>query len=85
MPKVEGETDKYRRSYMGKHNWPDSSTCSFICLACQGKDVVEFRFIIKSSSLMDFWPLGNNNNRSIYIFLWGFLKDDILASVETWD
>jgi len=84
MPKVEGETDKYRRSYMGKHNWPDSSTCSFIGLACQGKDVVEFRFIIKSSSLMDFWPLGNNNNRSIY-FSMRIFKDGILACVETWD
>jgi hypothetical protein len=38
---------------------------------------------------MDFGPLGNNhnnnnnnNNRSI-CFVWGFLKDDILACVET--
>jgi hypothetical protein len=43
-----------------------------------------FRFIIEyNSSLMDFYrPLGNNI-RSIVI--WGFLKDDILACVETWD
>jgi len=26
-------------------------------------------------------PLGNNNRS---IFIWGFLKDDILACVETW-
>jgi hypothetical protein len=47
-------------------------------------DIV-FRFIIEYNSWMDFyWPLGNNNNnRSILI--WGFLKDDILACVETWD
>jgi hypothetical protein len=40
---------------------------------------------IEYSSLRDFYrPLGNNNNnRSILI--WGFLKDDILACVETWN
>jgi hypothetical protein len=43
------------------------------------KDIV-FRFIIEYSSLRDFYrPL---HNRSI--FIWGFLKDDILACVETW-
>ncbi len=31
-----------------------------------GKDIV-FRFIIEYSSLRDFAPLGNNNNRSIFI------------------
>ncbi len=44
-----------------------------------------FRFIIEYSSLRDFYrPLGNNNNnnnRSILIL--GFLKDDILACLET--
>jgi hypothetical protein len=40
------------------------------------------RFIIEYSSLRDFGPLGNNNNnRSIFIV--GFMKDDILACVET--
>jgi hypothetical protein len=53
------------------------------------KDIV-FRFIIEynSSSLRDFyWPiLGNNNNSSIYFYIWGLnLKDDILACVETFD
>ncbi len=53
----------------------------FAALAYQGKDIV-FRFIIEYSSLRDFYrPLGNNNNRSIFIS-W-FLKDDILACVET--
>jgi hypothetical protein len=47
----------------------------------QGKDVV-FRFIIEYSSLRDFYrPQGNNRS----IFIWGFLQDDIFASVETWD
>jgi hypothetical protein len=44
----------------------------------QGNDIV-FIFIIECSSLRDFWPLGNNRS----IFIWGFLKDDILACVET--
>jgi hypothetical protein len=48
--------------------------------AMAGKDIV-FRFIIEYSSFKVFWPLGN---RSISI-IWGFLKDDILACVETWD
>ncbi len=43
-------------------------------------DIV-FRFIIECSSLRDFGPKVNNNNRSI--FTQGFLKDDILACVET--
>jgi hypothetical protein len=35
---------------------------------------------------MDFGPLGNNNNNNRSIFLYErFLKDDILACVETWD
>jgi hypothetical protein len=43
-----------------------------------------FRFIIEYSSLRDFGPqVNNNNNRSI--FIWGFLKVDILACDETWD
>ncbi len=47
-----------------------------------------FTFIIEYSSLRDFYrPLGNNNNNNNRsIFIWGFLKDDILACViETWD
>ncbi len=44
-----------------------------------GKDIV-CRFIIEYSSLRDFGPLGSRS-----IFIWGFLKDDILACVETWD
>ncbi len=48
-------------------------------LAMAGKDIV-FRFIIEYSSFKVFWPLGNRP-----IFIWGFLKDDILACVETWD
>jgi hypothetical protein len=52
----------------------------FVGLAYQGKDIV-FRFIIEYSSLRDFWPLGNNR----FISIWVFLKDDILACVETWD
>jgi hypothetical protein len=49
-----------------------------LALAYQGKDIV-FRFIIEYISLKGFWPLGNNNNRSI--FTWGFMKYDILACV----
>jgi hypothetical protein len=53
-----------------------------IGLAYQGRDIV-FTFIIEYSRLRDFYrPLGNNNRS---IFVWGFLKDDILACVETWD
>jgi hypothetical protein len=45
----------------------------------KAKDIV-FRFIIEYSSLRDFYrPLGNNKS----IFIQGFLKDDILAFVET--
>jgi len=52
--------------------------------AYQGEDIV-FRFILEYSSLRDFYmPLGNNN-RSIFFNTWGFLKDDVLACVETWD
>ncbi len=54
----------------------------YVCIfghAYQDKDIV-FRFIIEYSSLRDFGPLGNNRS----IFIWGFLKDDILACVETW-
>jgi hypothetical protein len=40
-------------------------------LAYKGKDIM-FRF-------NGFWPLGNNRS----IFTPGFLKDDILASIET--
>jgi len=40
-----------------------------------------FRFIIEYSSLKGFWPLGSSRS----IFIWGFLEDDILACVETWD
>jgi hypothetical protein len=42
----------------------------------QGKDIIVFRFIIEYSSLRDFYrPLGNNR----FIFVWGFLKGDILG------
>jgi hypothetical protein len=55
----------------------------FFGLAYLGKDIV-LRFIrIEYSSLRDFYrPLGNNNRS---IFIWGFLKYDILACVQTWD
>jgi hypothetical protein len=49
------------------------------CFGRQG--YIVFRFIIKySTRLNGFWPLGSRS-----IFIWGFLKDDILACVETWD
>ncbi len=56
-------------------------TCLYLLvgLVYQGKDIV-FRFIVEYSSLRDFGPLGSRS-----IFIWGFLKDDILACVETWD
>jgi hypothetical protein len=58
-----------------------SHAYNFIGLAYQGKDIV-FRFIIEYSSFRDFYrPLDSNNNRSI--FMSGFLKDDILACLET--
>jgi len=37
-----------------------------------------FRFIKEYNSLRGFWPLGNGS-----IFIRGFLKDDVLACVET--
>jgi hypothetical protein len=46
----------------------------FVGLAYQGKDIV-YRFIIEFSSLRD--------NRSFFVR--GFLKDDILACIETGD
>jgi hypothetical protein len=54
-----------------------------LALALVGKDIV-FRFIIEYSSLKGFWPLLGNNNKK-FIFILGFLKEDILAFVETWD
>jgi hypothetical protein len=57
--------------------------CSFVGLAYyQGKKDIVFRFIIEYSSLRDFGPQGNNNRS---IFIWGFLKDDILVCDEIWD
>jgi hypothetical protein len=52
---------------------------SLLAFAYQDNDIV-FRFIIQYSSLNGFWTLGNKS-----IFIWEFLKDDILACVETWD
>jgi hypothetical protein len=46
-------------------------------VSTKAKDIV-FRFIIEYSSLRDFGPLVNRS-----IFIRGFLKDDILAYVET--
>jgi hypothetical protein len=37
-----------------------------------------FRFILEYRSLMDFWPLGHSS-----VSISAFLKDDILACVET--
>jgi len=51
----------------------------FIGLALVDKDIV-FRFIIEYSSLRDLGPYVKRS-----IFIGGFLKDDILACVETWD
>jgi hypothetical protein len=51
---------------------------TIVGLAYQGKDIIVFRFIIEYNSLRDFSPLGNRS-----IFIWEFLKDDILACVET--
>ncbi len=51
-----------------------------IGIAYQGKDIV-FRFIIEYSRFIKgFWLLGSGSS-----FIWGFLKDDILACVKTWD
>jgi len=53
------------------------------CCALQLFSFFVFRFVIECSGLRGFWPLGNNNRS---IFIWGFLKDDILACVEeSWD
>jgi len=38
-----------------------------------------FIFIIKYRSFQGFWPLGNSRS----ILIQGFLKDDILACVQT--
>jgi hypothetical protein len=51
------------------------------CLARQGQGYCVQIHYIEYSSLRDFGPLGNNRS----IFTWGFLKDDILACVKTWD
>jgi len=48
----------------------------FVGLAYQGKDIV-FKFIMSIVTQGILVP------RSI--FVWGFLTDDILACVETWD
>ncbi len=61
----------------------DDNTFVGLAYYYQGKDIV-FRFIIEYSSLRDFGPyviiiIG------LFIFIWGFLKDDILACVETWE
>jgi hypothetical protein len=48
-----------------------------LALPYQDKDIV-FRFITEYSSLRDFGSLGNMS-----VFIRGFLKDDILACVET--
>jgi len=48
-------------------------------LALVGKDIIVFRFIIEYISFKGFWPLGNSRS----ILMQGFLKDDILACVET--
>ncbi len=55
------------------------TTPLFVGLAYQGKDIV-VRFIIENNSSKRFWPLGSKS-----VFIQGFLKDDILACVETWD
>ncbi len=48
-----------------------------------GKDIIVFRFIIEYSSLRNFYrPLLGNNNNNRSIFIWGFLKDDILALLK---
>jgi hypothetical protein len=58
----------------------DDHNLAFVGLAYKGKGIV-FRFIIEYSNLRDFYrPLGSRS-----IFIWGFLKDDILARLETWD
>jgi hypothetical protein len=59
--------------YMDPHS-------KLICWPCLLRQDIVFRFIIKYNSLRDFGPWGNRS-----IFIWGFLKGDILACVETWD
>jgi len=60
---------------------------SLLILPTKARILCLFRFIIEYiySSLMDFGPLGNNNNNRSNFYLRIFLKDDILACVETWD
>jgi hypothetical protein len=48
-------------------------------LALVGKDIIVFIFIIEYRSFKGFWPLGNSRS----ILIEGFLKDGILACVET--
>ncbi len=55
-----------------------TTAMSFIGHAYQGKDIV-FKFIIEYNR----FRILALSSRSILI--WGFLKDDILACVETWD
>jgi hypothetical protein len=54
----------------GKKESKSIALCFFFVFGLayqEGKDIV-FRFIIEYSSLRDFYrPLGNNNNRSIFI------------------
>jgi glucan phosphoethanolaminetransferase (alkaline phosphatase superfamily) len=51
----------------------------FVGFACQGKDTIVFRFIIEYSSLRDF---GSYIIISLFSYE-DFLKDEILACVET--
>jgi len=64
--------------YGGYH--PLKTLSLLLALCTQGKDIV-FRFIIEYSSWRHSGP--NVCNKSIFIS--GFLKDDILTCVETWD
>jgi hypothetical protein len=58
----------------------DNLCVSLLALPTEGKDIVVFRFIIEYSSLRVFGAY------VVGLFLiWGFLKDDSLACVETWD
>jgi hypothetical protein len=57
----------YLKKEKKKVKAPSSGSTVFGLAYQQGKDIV-FRLIIEYSSLRDFyWPLGNNNNRSIFI------------------
>jgi hypothetical protein len=60
--------------------FPKWRKMSVFGLAYQGKDIV-FRFILEYSSLMDFGPYVCSSRS---IFIWGFLKDDILACWNIW-